>query len=219
MRNKNSVIGSLVAAAVAIGALWAHGQSLDGVFEVRQLRTFESGKLYHLIYPIEGKGITPGGLALDGAGQIYLSEVGLGANQGSIILLPKGGGSPLRIFTGLDRPSDIEILPDGTGLVISNPDGLVTRELFGISVKVNFGAQLQVQSPDVIIHTDRGRYRATVGADGYAHFPDMLGPGMNKSLIDVIIQNGSHTYTKVNQSLVSVNGKPAGHSVIEVTVP
>ena len=118
-----------LAAALAVTTAFAQPSGLEEAIDFLEGPTRTDAKFY-LVAPVEGKGITGGGIALDHAGNVYLSDVGVGVGGGSIIMLPSDGSTPVRIMRGLTSPTDVEITPDGRALLISGPSGQVVKRYF-----------------------------------------------------------------------------------------
>lgn len=164
-----------------------------------------------------GGGIAPGGLALDAAGNMYVSDFGTGTDDGAIWMLPQDGREPICIMQDLDRPSDIEITPDGRALLIAGPDKRLYRRYFGLSVRVAFGNEAP-NEPVVLVETDGGLRSAKMSGDGYFHFPEILAPPQASFTVDMIIRNGPTVVLRPGQFLqLGTFDSGGGSSVFDFT--
>jgi hypothetical protein len=209
---------ALALAVAAVCPLTATGQDtiLKEALVIQRVVPYDILQKFFIVAPKENRGITVGGLALDAQNQLYVSIVGALPRTGSIVLLPTDGSNPVTIMRELDRPQDIEVFPDGRGLVFSNPDGQVSRRFFGVSVLLQFSA-VTPQNPEVILNADLRPLHTSRSDDGYYHFHGVLGD-QKSLLVDVIVLNGNQTYTFVNLPLLKQDGHPAGHTIIQISL-
>ncbi|MBI4641905.1 MAG: hypothetical protein HY731_14545, partial [Candidatus Tectomicrobia bacterium] len=82
--------------------------------------------------------VNPRGIAVDKAGNLYISDQGpsKGKKEGSILMWPTGKDNVIRIITGLTQPGDVELSPDQKKLIIAGPKGEVFRYALGISIRI-----------------------------------------------------------------------------------
>jgi len=163
-----------------------------------------------------GAAITAGGMAVDAAGNIYISDYGFEPQAGGIVMLPNDGRAPIVVMTRLDRPSDIEMSPDGRSLVIAGPDGKVYQAYFGVSVRLHFMSE-PMNDPVVFLKTDTGTLVSMLTADGYFHFPELLVTQQQSWTVTVVIRNGSKTVTRMatlQHSASDLNGQ----TVLDITL-
>jgi hypothetical protein len=163
-----------------------------------------------------GAAITAGGMAVDKAGNIYVSDHGVEPQAGSIIMLPNDGRAPVVIMTRLDRPSDIEMSPDGRSLVIAGPDGKVYAACFGVSVRLHFVSE-PMKDPLVFLKTDTGTLVSMLTADGYFHFPSVLVRQQQSWTVTVVIRNGSRTVTRT-ATLQHSSSDLNGQTILDITI-
>lgn len=175
-----------------------------------------AGPLVYLYSFLPGSGVAAGGLALDLINNVYISNNGLTTNNGAIILVPADGNPQVEIMRGLDRPSDIEILPDQRGLVIAQPDGSVVVRYFGISIKPMPATGGMRGDAIAIITTDRGPVTSRISADGYFHFPGVLWPNQTSITFNAYIRNGIVELPVYDVQINNVGGAIVGHTVVEV---
>lgn len=211
--------GWLAGAVVLSSAvLLASGQDinpLEGAIEVRVLRTV-TPKNMTMVAPLPGRGITGGGLAVDDAGNMYMSDVGLAERGGSIIMLPKDGRTGFRLVRGLNHPTDVELTPDQHALMIAGTSGTVFRVYLGVSVKVAF--KNPPRDPTVFLKTDTATYSAKPALDGYYNFLNVLNTEQKSQTVDVSVQDQLVTFPFPKRMLQTSGGQIVGHTVIDVTV-
>jgi len=176
----------------------------------------DSGPYVYLYSFLPGSGVAAGGLALDLINNVYISNNGLTTNNGVIILIPGSGGPQVEIMRGLDRPSDIEILPNQRGLAIAQPDGSVVVRYFGISIRPMPANGVVRGDAVAIISTDRGPVTSRVSSDGYFHFPGVLWPDQESVTFDLYIRNGIIEFPVYGLQINNVGGVIVGHTVVEV---
>ena len=203
----------------------------DLVFYRQEILTTDDFRRLVIIGP-KTQNVTVGGLAIDPNGNVYVSDQGIGPNSGAILMLPKGRRNVLRILTGLNLPTDIELTPDGRGIVIAGADGELTRHAFGLSLKLT-GAGALGPATRVVAQTDTGATRpVSVSPDGYFHIPEILTNGQVSNTVTLIVEHRGVTKTYPNVPLGSPGGAvdhaadqdapaPAvvGHTVIQLDAP
>jgi hypothetical protein len=152
--------------------------------------------------------VIPRGLAVDRAGNRYLTEYGNGLpERGAIWMIPAGDNRILRLVDKLTQPGDIELSPDHRALIFSEPGGKITKLRLGLSIKLTnldpFGVDTQVTIKGPV-----GSRTARASEDGWFHFLDLLPdyPGFDE--VDVVIQSGGVTRTHV---LVPLGRREPGH--------
>lgn len=198
----------------------------DLVFYRQEILTTDDFRRLVLVGP-KTRSVIVAGLAIDPNGNLYVSDQGSGSNQGSILMLPKGRRNVLRILTGLDRPADIELTPDGRGIVVSSVDGAISQKAFGLSVKLTRAGAMG-PSTRVYALTDTGATRpVNVSPDGYFHLPEILTPAQLFGTVTIVVEHRGLTRTYRDVPLGSpgapvVEGlAPAvvGHTVIQLEAP
>ena len=174
----------LLAAAAAAPA----AEDLSEVIQYKRVAA-AGGKELVIVYPTPGSRITPGGLAIDRAGNLYISDMGRGAKgEGSIVMVPKATGRPLRILQDLDKPADVELSPDQRALIVGEEGGVITRRYFGISIRLINMAGVEGDY-NVYVKTDSGTRKADYTGDGYFHVMDILRPEQVSGSVDVVIEH------------------------------
>lgn len=152
-----------------------------------------------------------GGLAVDRAGNLYVSDFA----AGEVLMLPASGGNAVTVVRGLNSPSDIEVSPDGRSLVIAQPDGQVVRRHFGVSIRPLAQAGLPASAVG-FLYTDTSWQRATLSADGYFHFPDVLGPLQQSHRFHFKIKVNAVEWNFYDQPFQVVDGLLHGHTVMDI---
>lgn len=180
--------------------------------------SFDGASQVYVAAVAPGADFTPAGLAVDGAGNLYISDHGFDDYGGRILMAPGDGRKPIAIMDLLDRPSDIEISPDGRSLVIAEPDVKVVTRYFGVSIRLILAGNTVMRQPVAILSTDTGPYAVPLSGDGYFHFPDILAPPQQSAAVDLTIRNGGVTHHLAGVRLQTVNGELRGHTVVDVTI-
>jgi hypothetical protein len=201
----------------------------DLTFYRQELLTADASRRLILIGP-KTSSVSVAGLAIDPNGNLYISDRGTGPNTGSILMLPKGRRSVLRIMSGLNHPADIELTPDARGIVVSTTEGEIVQRAFGLSVKLT-GVGALGPATRVSVQTDTGMTRpVNVSPDGYFHIPGILTAGQFSNTVSVVVEHQGRTRTYADVPLGSAgaaagddtDAPPApavGHTVIQLAAP
>lgn len=91
---------------------------------------------------------SPGGVAVDRVGNIYVSD----SEDGTVVMNPKGEEG-LRILTDLDHPGDIDIGPYGRSLIVAEANGRISRHVFGLSGRLRDESGAVIVGARVIAET------------------------------------------------------------------
>lgn len=128
------------------------------------------------------------------------------------------GAPPVTIVRGLDRPSDVEVSPDGRTLLIAGPNGNLYGRYFGVSVRVSFS--MEPRNPVVFLITDAGPLVATrLEADGYYHFLNVLAPTQQLPLVEVVVVNNGIPYKRPAQVLqLDADGVLTGQTILDISI-
>ena len=190
---------------IQIGATLPYGQ-----------KPSEPGPFVYLYSFLPGTDVEAGGLALDALNNVYISDNGITNNAGSIIMVPADGSPQVVIMRGLDRPSDIEMLPDFRGLIIAQPDGSVVVRYFGISILPEPGTGGMRADAVAVISTDTGPVSARLSPDGFFHFLGVLGPQQTSTSFNLFIRNGIIEVPVFFNEINNVGGTIVGETILKV---
>lgn len=201
--------------------LVAWGQSVFDGFQIITYPTYAGAGDPRRVFVLAvepGAAITAGGLEVDALGNMYVADFGLGGiGLGRLFMIPKDGGQPLLLAEGIDRPSDIELFPDGRGLLVGGPDGRLYRFPFGLSIRLDIEGG---RSPVVFVRTDSGTYSGRLSGDGYVHFPGLLASELQQTpSVDVVVMDGGASYLEQAIPLQTFHGSIHGHSILEICIP
>jgi hypothetical protein len=204
--------------AVLAAAFPAAAQPLEGAFFLSDpVPTADPDRRLFILSPTPGRA-NPGGFVIDPFGNFYISDQGDGeVGDGSVIMLPADGRTPVRFITGLTKPGDLELSVDRRALIIGLPSGQVLRRVFGISAHV-LNTDLFAQPTIVYAKTDFGTKGAPVSADGYAHILDILVPGQTSPTVDIVVERDGTTRTLPGFFLgqPGETGQPTGQAIVDV---
>ena len=209
MRHIHRAGAGLLVASLA----WA--DALDDAVLIYRGKTFANTDMF-LVLPSVGSQLLTGGLALDKARNLYVSEIGPAAGLSSVFMLDDNG-KPVRIFVGLDTPTDVEVSADQRSLLISESEGRVVKRTFGVSIGMRFSSASPDQ-PVAFLKTDQGTLAARLTADGYFHFTDVLLPVQTSKTVDLDVRNGVFSKHFFDLKLsTDPEGRLAGHTLIYLT--
>lgn len=162
---------------------------------------------------------TPGGMAVDEYGNIYYSVQADSTHaQGRIIMLWEKYNTPIPIVDGLLSPGDIELTPDGRGLLIAEEDvSWVTVHYFGLTVQLRDPEGQYITNAVIYAETDLGTtkgYRFNYST-GYYRIPDLLVPKQVSNTIKLVIEreNKQPTVVPVVLGQPGFTDKPFGETV------
>jgi len=198
---------------IRMEAVAPYGQNFFTPF-LNSLGLSQSHQVFLVAVP-PGSPIVGGGLALDKAGNVYVSHFGLNPDEGAILTIPSDGRPPVFIMRGFDRPSDIEISPDGRSLLIAQPDGQLVRKYFGVSIRPLHQTGLPA-SAVAIMRTDHRQIAVRQSADGYFHFPDVLVPLQQRTTFDLFIQFNEIRFSFFDLKFQTVSGKLEGQTIMDL---
>jgi hypothetical protein len=133
----------------------------------------------------------PGGLAKDLAGNLYYSDQGDGGLlSGRILMIPAGSDIPITIVSALNKPGDIELTPDGRGLIITEDGGKVTRRYFGFSASIKTSGGETIYG--LTLYIKRAGLGITKGyrimENTYYTVPDLLVPELTNPEAELTIE-------------------------------
>ncbi|MEW6215931.1 MAG: CehA/McbA family metallohydrolase, partial [Nitrospirota bacterium] len=142
---------------------------------------------------------TPGGIAVDDYGNLYVSS----NNKGTIAIFPKND-KPLTFISGLNQPGDIEITPDGRALIIAEANGKVSRHFFGISGHVKDPHGTPLSGATVFVKTRLGLSKGySTDAEGVYTVPDLLRPELWDDYAEITVE-----YQGKRQTFITYLGQP-----------
>ena len=174
----------------------------------------EPGQYLHVLGSLSPS-IVLRGLALDAAGNYYLSHRGAGGQvgEGVIFMWPRGQRRVLTIARGLTQPGDVELSADGRALVVAGPLGTVQVIPFGVSVRL---LNVEPTSDAVVyVRSDTGTHPARRSPDGWFHIPEILIPGQASATIDLTVEVDGRT--KVFGAIpLGANGAGTGQTLVEL---
>jgi hypothetical protein len=138
--------------------------------------------------------LRPGGIAVDRAGNSYISDQGPSSapGEGALYMMPAGQSGLLRLASGLDIPGDVELSPDQSAVLIAQPDGAIWRKSFGLSISIT-NINTLLGNTTVFVKSDKGTRSAQVSPDGWFHVLDILGPGQESATVDIVIEHRGKT--------------------------
>ena len=159
----------------------------------------------------------PGGLAVDGQGNIYFSDYGDGSPySGSVYLIRRSMPVPVKILTGLDQPGDIELTRDGRALIVGHPNGVLTRHYFGLTLQVQGAGGVPITDVTVYAETQLGPTKGhRADPEGYFRIPDILVPSQRTNIVSVVIERrmGESFSVEVPLGLYEESGRAAGETL------
>ncbi len=158
---------------------------------------------------------SPSGLAVDSEQRIYISDIGDGGEYDGFIALHPPGQAGFPFITGLNRPGDIELGPNGHSLVIALDNGQVEKWVFGISGRVVdvygsalIGARVIAQgaisgTPGLGDTISQSR----TGPNGRFNLYNLLRPPTGSRTVDVVVTIEYRGRTQVYEVTVGPDGQ------------
>lgn len=165
-----------------------------------------------------------GGLAVDGFGNVYVSQKGTTATEGTILMFPAETCranhfcAPITIMDKLDTPGDIELSKDGRSLFVSTAGGNIEKRIFGVSGSVEdfFGTPLG--GALITIQTEPRGYSRTIKADAHGKFffPDVFRADLVTTFLDITVEYDGKTQVYLSR-LGQPNLGSYGHTIRNLT--
>jgi len=164
---------------------------------------------------------SPGGMAVDRAGNIYVSDQGHGGEkEGSVVIFARNGQT-IRFIQDLTLPGDIEVSQDGKALIISESGGKIERIFFGLSGQIKdpegnllVGAAVTVEQGALTYPGTAGKeHQLKTNSSGRFHVMDMHRPLPTKDPpeLDVIVTVEFQGNTQEFEASL----EPEGHTIRE----
>jgi hypothetical protein len=176
----------------------------------------DGGKTMTVIGP-KAQTVNPGGIAVDHYGNYYITDqADGGAGDGGVLMIPKGTHNALRIITGLNAPTGIQLSPDQRTLIVAEAAGNVSLHVLGVSVSLINGNDFS--GGILYVKTDEGSKTAKISPDGYFHVPNILTAGQTSPTVDIVLERAGITriFYKVPLGQPGSTGSPYGQTLVSL---
>lgn len=153
------------------------------------------------------------GLAVDAWDNEYISDWGPGGgeSEGSIWMRQPDDHRVYQICSGLTRPGDVELWPDGRGFVVIQENGSVISHGFGLSVCLLDPNGRPITDALVHVSTDGPDAWASVGRDGFYHLLDLQTPATTRRMVDIVVRHNGRDEAFRGISLERGDATVSGH--------
>jgi len=165
-----------------------------------------------------------GGLAVDGYGNVYLSQKGVAASTGKVLMFPFDScfANPyctsVTIMDNLDQPGDIDLSIDGRSLFIATGGGKLEKKIFGFSGQIKDFTGNPLGGATVSIQTEPIGYGKAVKTDanGFFRFDEVFRADLVVPYLDITIEYDGKTQVFLTQ-LGQPNFGTYGHTLRNIT--